>query len=89
VFLRSYNPFSLGFGAAVALETQSDAKLDAFNELAADLAVERGFLVADGFTPMQGTASVTTHMLDTPPDIHPVAIGYDILAAAILDALSN
>jgi lysophospholipase L1-like esterase len=89
VFLRAYNPFSLGFGAAVALETQSDAKLDAFNELAADLAVARGFLVADGFTPMQGTASVTTHMLDTPPDIHPVAIGYDILAVAILDVLSD
>jgi len=89
VFLRAYNPFSLGFGAAVALESQSDATLDAFNDVAADLAVARGFLVADGFTPMQGTASVTTHMLDVPPDIHPFAIGYDILAAAILDALPD
>lgn len=88
VFLRAYNPFSLGFGAAVALESQSDATLDAFNDLAADLAIARGFLVADGFTPMQGTAAVTTHMLDVPPDIHPIAIGYDILAAAILDALT-
>ena len=40
-------------------------------------------LVADGFTPMVGTTASTTHMLDTPPDIHPKAIGYDVLAYAI------
>ncbi|MBI5157042.1 MAG: SGNH/GDSL hydrolase family protein [Acidimicrobiia bacterium] len=89
VFLRAYNPFSLGLGAAVTFESQSDATLDAFNDLAADLATERGFLVADGFSPMRGTAAVTTHMLDSPPDIHPFAIGYDILAGAIFDAISD
>ncbi len=29
----------------------------------------------------------TTHMLEQPPDIHPRAIGYDILAVALLTAL--
>lgn len=88
VFLRAYNPFSLGLGAGVAFESQSDATLDAFNDLAEELAIARGFVVADGFAPMQGTTAATTHMLDSPPDIHPIAIGYDILAAAIVDALT-
>ena len=89
VFMRAYNPFSLGFSGAVALEAESDATLDAFNDIAAGLAAEHGMLVADAFTPMQGTTAATTHMLDSPPDIHPVAIGYDVLAAAIVDILSD
>ena len=89
VFMRAYNPFSLGFGARVALEAQSDITLDAFNDIAAGLAAERGILVADAFTPMQGTAAATTHMLDDPPDIHPRPIGYDVLGAAIIDALAG
>ena len=36
---------------------------------------------------MSGTTGATTHMLDAPPDIHPVAIGYDILAVALIGAL--
>ena len=87
VFVRAYNPFSLGFGAAISLEAQSDETLDLFNEVAARLAADRGILVADAFTPMQGTTAATTHMLDDPPDIHPFAIGYDIMAAAVVDAL--
>ncbi|MFQ5948916.1 MAG: SGNH/GDSL hydrolase family protein [Acidimicrobiia bacterium] len=88
VFLRAYNPFSLGFGGVVALERQSNETLDAFNEVAATVAAQRGIVVADGFTPMLNTTGATTHMLDSPPDIHPVPIGYDILAGALLDALA-
>lgn len=89
VFMRAYNPFSLGLGAAVALEVQSDATLDAFNDIAAGHAAAHGILVADAFTPMQGTTAATTHMLDSTPDIHPVAIGYDVLAFAIVAVLTN
>jgi lysophospholipase L1-like esterase len=87
VFLRAYNPFSLGFGTGVAFEAQSNETLDALNDVAAAAAADHAILVADGFTPMLGTAASTTHMVDDPPDIHPNAAGYDILAAAILDAL--
>jgi lysophospholipase L1-like esterase len=85
IFLTAYNPFSLGLGTQ--FEDDTDRALSEFNALAAAVAKEMGVLVADGFTPMQRTAGATTHMLDPAPDIHPVAIGYDILAAALLDAL--
>jgi len=87
VFLRAYNPFSLGFGTGVGFEAQSNETLDAFNDIAAGAAVPYSILVADGFTPMLGTTASTTHMLDSPPDIHPRAIGYDILAVAITLAI--
>jgi len=87
VFLLAYNPFSLGFGAGVGFETRSNAILDDFNDLAATAAGRFDILVADGFEPMLGTAGSTTHMLDDPPDIHPKAIGYDILASAIVAVL--
>ena len=32
---------------------------------------------------MRGTAAATTHMVDVPPDIHPNALGYDILTGAL------
>lgn len=83
VFLRAYNPFSLGFGPGVGFEARSNAILDSFNDLAAAAAGAHSILVADGFTPMVGTTASTTHMLDDPPDIHPRAIGYDVLAVAI------
>jgi lysophospholipase L1-like esterase len=89
VFLRAYNPFSLGFGTGVGFEERSDEILDAFNDVAAAAAARHGVLVADGFTPMQGTTASTTHMLDRPPDIHPREIGYDVLAAAIAAALGG
>jgi lysophospholipase L1-like esterase len=85
VFLSAYNPFSLGLGTE--LEAETDATLAEFNDIAADVATELGVLVADGFGPMRLTAGATTHMLDANPDIHPVAIGYDLLAGALLDAL--
>ncbi len=87
VFLGTYNPFSLGFGATIAFEVQSDATVAAFNDVAAALAAEHGVLVADGLEPLRGTTAVTTHMLDDPPDIHPLGIGYDVLAVAVLQAL--
>ncbi|MBU1494258.1 MAG: hypothetical protein KJ956_09845 [Actinobacteria bacterium] len=85
VFLRAYNPFSLGFGAG--FEAQSSAVLDGFNDIAAAAAGSYSILVADGFTPMEGTAASTTHMLDQPPDIHPREIGYDLLAVAVTVAI--
>ena len=87
IFMRAYNPFSLGLG--VGLEQASDQTLDSFNDLAASLAAERSILVADAFTPMMGTTGVTTHMLDATPDIHPLPIGFDILACSFLEALGD
>ena len=88
IFLQTYNPFSLGFGASVALEADSDDITQQLNAVAATAAAANdGILVADGFGPMQGTTAATTHMLDASPDIHPKAIGYDILAGALVDAL--
>lgn len=87
VFLTVYNPFSLGFGAAVGLEAATDEVTQELNALAVEIAGERDVLVADGFSPMSGTTGATTHMLDAPPDIHPKAIGYDILAVALVAAL--
>lgn len=89
VFMEAYNPFSLGFGAAVGLEATSNEVLSDFNDLATRLARDRGILVADAFTPMQSTAAATTHMLDAAPDIHPYPIGFDILAQSIVEALSG
>lgn len=89
VFMRAYNPFSLGFGASVGFEDESSATLDAFNDIAAALAAERGILVADAFTPMEGTTAATTRMLDDPPDIHPYPIGYDILTGSFVDVLNG
>ncbi len=87
VFVRAYNPFSLGIAPDVGFERSSSDILDAFNDVAAELADDRGILVADAFTPMLNTTAATTLMMSTPPDIHPRPIGYDIIAAAIADAL--
>lgn len=87
VFLRAYNPFSLGIAPDVGFERDSSEILDAFNDVGAAAAEANGLLVADGFTPMLNTAAATTRMLESPPDIHPKPIGHDVLAAAILDAL--
>ncbi|MEA2002943.1 MAG: GDSL-type esterase/lipase family protein [Actinomycetota bacterium] len=88
IFLLAYNPFSLGFEDEVSFEAQSNEALISLNTIAAEEAAEYGILVADGFTPMRGTTTATTHMTDLPPDIHPNAVGYDVLTAAVLAALS-
>ncbi len=87
IFLQTYSPFSLGFGASVALEADSNEITRQLNATATAPASRHAILIADGFGPMQGTTAATTHMLDAPPDIHPLAIGYDILAGALVDAL--
>jgi lysophospholipase L1-like esterase len=89
MFMRAYNPFSLGFGASVGFETQSSETLEALNDVAAALAADRGILVADAFAPMEGTAAATTRMVDNPPDIHPNEIGFDILTGSFVDALGG
>lgn len=85
VFLTAYNPFSLGTG--IAFEEDTGRTLDELNDVAAAAAGPAGILVADGFTPMQGLAAYTTLMLDSPPDIHPNALGHDVLAQAVVAAL--
>ena len=87
VLLQTYNPFSLGFENEVAFEAQSNEILGQLNGIAAEAAERHGVLVADGFTPMRGTTTATTRMTDTPPDIHPNELGYDILTEAIMSAL--
>ena len=86
IFLQAYNPFSLGLGESEQ-ERQSSEILSRLNAVAAEEAGSRDILVADGFTPMQGTTAATTHMLDPEPDIHPNASGYAVLAAALVDVL--
>jgi len=86
LFLQTYNPFSLGL-AGLSLEAASDDATDQLNAIAAEVAAEHNVTVADGASPMRGTTSATTHMLDTPPDIHPNGIGYDLLAQALAGVL--
>ncbi|HUU61960.1 MAG TPA: SGNH/GDSL hydrolase family protein [Acidimicrobiia bacterium] len=85
VVLETYNPFSLGTG--IAFEEGAGLMVARLNSLAAAAAEAEGILVADGFTPMQGTAAFTTLMLASPPDIHPNALGHDVLAQAVMAAL--
>ncbi|MBS1195469.1 MAG: hypothetical protein H6R33_189 [Actinobacteria bacterium] len=85
IFLKAYNPFSLGTG--IPFEEGTSLTISRLNEAAAGAAQSQGILVADGFTPMQGTAAFTTLMLASPPDIHPNALGHDVLAQAVLAAL--
>ncbi len=87
IFLQAYNPLNLGFGVQVTLEGRSDRLVTELNSLAAAVAKSHQVRIADGFTPMQGTAAATTHMLDKRPNVHPRAIGFDILAVALLDTL--
>ncbi len=89
IFMRAYNPFSLGFADAVAFERDSDQALADFNDIAEQVALDRGLLVADAETPMMGTTAATTHMLDAEPDIHPTEVGFDILACSFLTALGE
>lgn len=85
VFLLAYNPFSLGTG--ILFEEDTSRTLDRLNDVATAAAQAAGAVIADGFTPMQGLAAYTTLMLSSPPDIHPNALGYDVLGQAILAAL--
>ncbi|MDA1004636.1 MAG: GDSL-type esterase/lipase family protein [Chloroflexi bacterium] len=85
--LLTYNPFSLGFGGAVGLEAGADDATTSLNDVARDVGARHGALIADGQAALRGTAAATTHMLDASPDVHPRAIGYDLLASALVDAL--
>ena len=87
IFLGTYNPFSFGFGGAVQLENDSDDITQQLNDVAAGAAGAQDVIFADGFTPLQKTTAATTHMFEAPPDIHPRAIGYDLLTGALVDVL--
>ena len=86
LLLATYNPFSLGLGG-LALETASNDATIQLNGVASEVAAAFDVKVADGFTPMRGTAAATTGMLGTPPDIHPNGSGYDVLAQALTTVL--
>ena len=86
IFLQAYNPFSFGF-SVIGLEQETDEVMQRMNAIAAEMAGAYGVLVADGFTPMAGTTGATTHMAEAPPDIHPRALGYDVLTGALVAAL--
>lgn len=85
VALTPYNPFDLGFGSQVEIDTT--AAVQAFNAAAAEVAAQHGALVADGHGALAGHVATVTHMLDTVPDIHPTSGGYDLLTGALLAAL--
>ncbi|MFN0096042.1 MAG: GDSL-type esterase/lipase family protein [Dehalococcoidia bacterium] len=87
VFLGTYNPFSIGFGSGVKLEGQTDEIVDEVNAIAKEVVESEGALFADGQGVIKGRAGAVTHMLDNPADIHPRAIGYDLLAQAVMAAL--
>jgi lysophospholipase L1-like esterase len=88
ILLTTYNPFGFGFEERVSFESASNTIISRLNTIAATAASEHDFLVADGFEPMRGIATSATHMVDAPPDIHPNIAGFDILAGALIDAVS-
>jgi lysophospholipase L1-like esterase len=92
VLLQFYNPFSLGLrpGEPPAdEEAASNEMVDRMNAVAAEVAAARGVLVADGATPMRDTTAVTTGMLAADPDVHPNALGHDVLATALFRAVGG
>jgi lysophospholipase L1-like esterase len=89
VFLETYNPFSLGFEGEVDFERLSNQAVEELNQTAAQAAARYDIEVADGFTPMRGTTSATTHMTGISPDIHPNELGYDVLTEAVLTAFGQ
>ena len=86
LLLTTYNPFGFGFEGRVEFEDQSNVIISRLNAIASDAALDHGMTVADGYGPMRGIATATTHMVDSPPDIHPNIAGYDLLAGALIDA---
>jgi lysophospholipase L1-like esterase len=88
VVLTAYNPFSFGFADQVdGFEAVANEQVARLNRVAEVAALAHGFLVADGATPMLNTVTITTHMADADPDIHPTEFGHEVLAQAILQAL--
>lgn len=87
LMLLTYSPFSLGFGGAVRLELGADDATTLLNDVARDVGVRYNLLIAEGQAALRGTTAATTHMLDASPDVHPRAIGYDLLAGALVNAL--
>ncbi len=87
IMLTTYNPFGFGFEERVAFEAASNAVITRLNRIASSAARDHGFLVADGFAPMRGTTTSTTHMVDSPPDIHPNVAGFDLLAGALIGTI--
>ena len=88
ILLTTYNPFGFGFEDRVTFEAHSNDVIIRLNVIASEAALERGFLVADGFSPLRGIATAATHMVDSPPDIHPTVGGFDLLAGALIEAIS-
>ena len=88
VLLTTYNPFGFGFEDRVEFEADSNAVITRLNRIATRAAIDHGYLVADGFAPLRGIATAATHMIDSPSDIHPNVAGFDLLAGALIEAVS-
>lgn len=86
LLLTTYNPFGFGFEDRVEFEAESNAIIARLNSIAVLAARDHGIGVADGFSPLRGIATAATHMVDSPPDIHPNVAGYDLLAGALIEA---
>lgn len=87
------NPFSLGTGSA--LEAETDALTRALDAIIAGAVADaqplaRAFHVTvstvDVFPAFEGRAAALTHLLGTPPDIHPNDAGYAVMAAVLEQA---
>jgi lysophospholipase L1-like esterase len=96
VVLTYPNPFALGTGGV--LEQRTDLVLRALNALlvatvaqAQPAAAERRvtLTVVDVYPLFAGRVAVLTHILDTPPDIHPTDAGHAVIAEAVLRALRS
>jgi lysophospholipase L1-like esterase len=94
VVLTYPNPFALGTGGL--LEQRTDLILRALNALLVATAVRaqpaaaerRVTLTVVDVSPLfAGRVAVLTHILDTPPDIHPTDAGHAVIAEAVLRAL--
>jgi lysophospholipase L1-like esterase len=87
VFLTAYNPFALGLAETAALETATSEVTRSLNALAAGVARRHGAIVADGFGALEGRTGEVTHVLASEPDVHPNALGHDLLAVALAGSL--
>ena len=80
--MTAYNPFSFGLG--LPTESFIDEVIERLNVIIRETAVTHGAIVGDPYDLMQGNAASWTNVLAG--DIHPNAIGYQVLAYSLTQA---